>query len=231
MRSLFRVRTQRYTRRLLSVWLKGCFSFFDKQTIFSFVKIPLFLIALLFEGRFMEVLDQISTLHISAQFWLNALAIWLIINIVWAFIELDRSEKKLGEYTEKGFVYHELYHLKTIQTKVNQESLKVKLSINNAEPKSFVNFRVLVDGAGDRVKIGFGPIKSPLPNSGKYNDYSDKIGHKLSKNKEIAFFAQILPHSSPLTIRIYMASWEIESSLIVTIEDKITRIEAHEPNT
>ena len=154
--------------------------------------------------------------HLSVQIGAGIMAAFclLILTVISAPYRAWVNEKKIGKWVGRKFVFHSPQHAFTTQWTVSKNGTSEIFKFKHAEPRSFVSYRIDVDGGGARTvtSLGFRIWDMPIFNSNgeKVRSLGRTGATKTNSRCELTLHADSLPDSDPVVIRVYVLSFEVD---------------------
>ena len=148
----------------------------------------------------------------AASILLAAICLLALV-IVTAPLRVLRNEKLRGTWIGNQFVYHTPQHAFTAQWTTADNGTGKRFVFDHVEPNSLVQYNIDVDGGGDRVVTGlnFKHWELPLFTTGgqQVRSTGGKAKVRTNAKREFILFADSLPDTSPVIIRVYILSFEV----------------------
>ncbi len=120
------------------------------------------------------------------------------------------NDKQSGVWSGGRFLYNVPKHLLTIQANPSDNFKVVRIRVNDAEPNSYVQFKMEYDGGK-----GFA-ILTQHENNAKYllnfTSRKSQYGVRLNENKETKMVIRMPKNSDDTIIRVYALWWETQAT-------------------
>lgn len=184
--------------------------FHKPSLILMFLLVPLilFLFDWIYGNERMR--EELGIILITAFGFVGAYGAYAIFSLIFAPFVAHKKEKEKGSYFGKRFVYHLPMYIYTTVVSPNDNGNIIKVLVKDAEPNTFVLFKIEYDKGMAAVSVG-GKLYA-------YNSSSvetiRKIEHgaRLNSEREASFFINCPENSDSTIIRFYILSWDYEGT-------------------
>ena len=133
--------------------------------------------------------------------------IWVVLNLVLAPFRVCKEEREKGKWHGRRFVYHSPHQVFTTLVGPSDHGKYINFMVEDAEPNTFVQFKIVYDGGLAKVRI-----QSPmdrLPANWEGIGRNTQYGAKIDKNRMAGFDVHCPENSDSTIVRIQMLSWEV----------------------
>lgn len=165
--------------------------------------------------------EELGIFIVGAIAFLGSYVAYGIVSLISAPFIAGKREKERGTYYENRFVYHSPLHIQTILITPQDNEKKLKVTVKDAEPNSFVLFKLDYDKGKGYLSVG------PLL-GGENTELIRKIeyGIRLNSKREAFFTMYSFKDSDPTIARISILCWEInDNNTPGTIDQRPLQIE------
>ncbi len=178
--------------------------FHDPAAILRLLSTPIFLWLVFLASGFSLVSEEALVSWAAMQALLYALPFFVVINIFTAFFSSGREIRDKGKWFEGRFVYHSPQHVFTTQVAPADDGLSLPFKVKDAEPNTFVQFKIEYDRGLAVAAIG--SFIQPVHAMGASRKTA--YGARIDAQRKTALSIKIPENSDTTIIRVYAISWE-----------------------
>lgn len=204
------VKCYRWARKYLCFYFKDTFApLLHRDSLIQFTaSIVLFYLIYSYRG-FLEMAKEVADWVTWQDALFHAFLFWMVVNLLLVVWKVKKQEDDLGRWYGNRFQYNEPQRILTVLVTPDKEYQCFDFAIKDAEKNALVNFITDTDGRKDLIGIGLGFSKANIPFGNMYFNSDGKQGLKIP-DKRGRLFTKIAPESVPITVKLFMTSWEIQ---------------------